>query len=140
MLKEFYVGVKGVICRKEQVLLLKRDLGSHYYWDLPGGRVNEGESLEETLSRELKEELPSIGAFLIKQPLGFFRISKDLEDGKGLLLLFYQVQAQPFEVTLSLEHTEYRWLNASQIEALYHHPSKSLGEGTYKAVLKALNP
>ena len=50
------VGVKGLIFTEDQRVLLVR----HTYqlgWQLPGGKVEKGESPSEALVRELKEEL-----------------------------------------------------------------------------------
>lgn len=51
----FHLGIKAIIQNaREEVLLLKR-LG-HEGWDLPGGRIQQGESVLETLRREVFEE------------------------------------------------------------------------------------
>jgi 8-oxo-dGTP diphosphatase len=55
----FRVGVKAVIFRDKRVLLLRRRDDLALYpglWDLPGGGVEEGETLEEALVREVSEE------------------------------------------------------------------------------------
>lgn len=63
---EFKVRVAAVIRQKGRVLLLNEPLvGS--YWFLPGGRAEMHESTDETLFRELKEEMnvtAKIGALL----------------------------------------------------------------------------
>lgn len=53
------LGVKGVIFRKGRVLLLHRrdDLVLlPGLWDMPGGGVEAGDSLEDSLVREVREE------------------------------------------------------------------------------------
>lgn len=54
---KFMVGVSGVVVNDQGYILLLR----HRYWPagswgLPGGYANRGETLEETLVREIKEE------------------------------------------------------------------------------------
>ena len=56
----FHIGIKGLIRNGSgRVLLLKVPAwkGNPGYWDLPGGRMNPGETFEQTLRRELKEEI-----------------------------------------------------------------------------------
>jgi 8-oxo-dGTP pyrophosphatase MutT (NUDIX family) len=48
------ISVKGVLLLKGQVVLLKN---SRSEWELPGGRIDPGESHAQTLSREFAEEL-----------------------------------------------------------------------------------
>ncbi len=50
------VSIKGFLCRDNEILLLKT-AGTTGKWELPGGRADFGESVEETLRREMKEEL-----------------------------------------------------------------------------------
>lgn len=54
----FHLGVKALIFNeKNKMLLLERHHPSKkMYWDIPGGRLLRGESLIETLIREVKEE------------------------------------------------------------------------------------
>jgi len=48
------LGIKGLVMKGEGVLVLLKPNGD---FDLPGGRVEEGESPEESLEREIFEEL-----------------------------------------------------------------------------------
>ena len=49
----------GLIWRKGKVLITRRPRGSHLagYWEFPGGKQEEGETLEACLEREILEEL-----------------------------------------------------------------------------------
>ncbi len=47
------VSIKGVVVREGKVLLLKNERDE---WELPGGRIEPGESPEECVAREIAEE------------------------------------------------------------------------------------
>lgn len=54
----FHLGVKALIRNpnKEILLLERKSKFNKNYWDLPGGRLQKGESLLQTLKREITEE------------------------------------------------------------------------------------
>ncbi len=52
------VGVGAIIFRDDQVLLVQRGSEPSYgKWSIPGGLVELGESLQEAVSREVREEV-----------------------------------------------------------------------------------
>jgi len=130
-MKKFFVGVKGVIIDPELgVLLIKHAIG---YWDVPGGRLDDDEDLEQGLRRELQEELPGCIVQAVGEQIGAFRVHKDIKDDISLVIIFFIVQVTlPSELILSDEHTEYIWVrNQEEIP-------KKMDPGMQKIVAKAL--
>lgn len=55
--KKFHVGIYAIILKNEQILLIKKSRGPYKgTLDLPGGRPEHGETIDETLAREVMEE------------------------------------------------------------------------------------
>jgi ADP-ribose pyrophosphatase YjhB (NUDIX family) len=50
------IRVTGVVIEDGRILLLNQDTDSGRSWSLPGGKLEEGETLAEALIREIKEE------------------------------------------------------------------------------------
>lgn len=111
----FHVGVKALIKNNEgKILVLEVNKRIKQHWDLPGGRIHRGVSLEETLKREVFEEL-GIAKINIKDFLcagvSNLRIPID-EHSVGLVLLVYICEINPQEnIVLSDEHQNFVWLS-----------------------------
>ena len=114
----FNVGVKAIIEKDDMVLLLhggeKRD-----FWEGPGGRIDDDETIEQALRRELSEELPGIENVQVHELLYAKRMPGMPLGDKGLLLIWYRVTADfPKGVVLSDEHESYKWCTKEEVEQL----------------------
>ena len=122
--KLFQVGIKGLIeDAVGRVLLLKADtskfkLQQKAYWDIPGGRIQEGQSVTEALQREIAEET---GIKKIAKAKFFTSVISNhlipLKDGKraGLVLMIYKVKIpKESKIVLSEEHTGVEWVDKKE--------------------------
>lgn len=117
--KLFHVGIKALIVNEnQQILLLKvnpdslKDNKFGVYWDIPGGRIQSGDSVMDTLVRELGEET---GLTEISSCEFFHATISPIEiptnEGTvGLVLMIYKVGVdQGGPMLLSDEHSDYAW-------------------------------
>jgi 8-oxo-dGTP diphosphatase len=138
MIKDCHVGVKGVIRVGDKCLVLRRNDGTLTYWDAPGGRVDDDESLTETLTRELSEELPCLKNYQIGKVVDAYRLGKNIKDGRGLVFIFYRVDAEPFEVELTDVHEGYVWVTKDDVSQLLTS-EPNIEQGYYDAIVAALD-
>jgi len=112
--------VNAIIKNKEEkVLVIKRkDEKIHQgKWAFPGGIVEEGESVEEALRREIKEEV-GLGTEKIVRKISDYSYPRENEgETKGKCFL---VEVKDFEVKINEEIEEFKWVSLEELEELDH--------------------
>lgn len=118
--KKFYISVKAAFAKDGRVLLL-RNVRSKWqgkvFWDFPGGRIHESETVEKALRRAVLEET-GIRNFTIGKLIGTYLLKTDIEYKIGLMLLMYQCETKEEKITVSDKHDKHGWFTKGEIEEL----------------------
>jgi len=113
------IGVYGIAWQDHKLLLVKQDKGPHCgKWDLPGGRIEPGEGIEQAIRRECLEEVGMIFDTLrfYKNITAITEASK--ENGDSYLLhqmgLIYKLAGISL-LQNPVTELEYAWLDLEQL-------------------------
>lgn len=115
-----FPAVHALIAHRGRFLLIKQvvktDNGEQTFWDIPGGKVQYGESPYDALRREVKEE---VGLDIeVREPLGmwwFFRV----KDGHQIISTVFRCVADQGNINLSGNPTkelisDFRWVTPEE--------------------------
>ncbi|GAA0329855.1 NUDIX domain-containing protein [Bacillus carboniphilus] len=108
------IGVKGIIVHNGKVLIIKRAQDAHvggHTWECPGGKLEFGESLEEALIREAKEE---VGLDIQVEEL-LYATTFNTSSTRQVVLLTFRCSCKENTITLSNEHSEFYWANKDEL-------------------------
>ncbi len=106
--------VAAIMKRQGKVLVGQRpDSGAlARTWEFPGGKIELGESPQEALARELKEELG------VDAEIGALKFAATHTYGKtGILFLFFEVKFWKGQ-TKTQQHLDLRWVTPKELKEL----------------------
>jgi 8-oxo-dGTP pyrophosphatase MutT (NUDIX family) len=124
---------------KPVFLLLKNTLKTTY-WGFPKGKIEDKESIEQTLIREVKEETNLHGditpGFKYEQNW-FFKLNNELIKKQAIFLLIMIKKAQVPETMINEEHQEFRWLGFEEaIKLMKIKQNREMLQAANKFILK----
>jgi 8-oxo-dGTP diphosphatase len=105
----------------DRLLISKRQKGKHLeeYWELPGGKIEPGESRRQALDRELREEINIVPV----NASSFKQVSHRYQD-RNILLDVWEVTSFRGDVK-PREGQEVRWVAVGQL-AEYQFPAADI--------------
>ena len=104
--------VAAILQKEDKILIARKKQGKPLagYFEFPGGKIEEGETPEESLIRELMEEMNI--KIAVKEYIG--EIIYDYGNDKVISLLGYTAKIIDGEIKLS-DHDRYEWVTLEQI-------------------------
>lgn len=109
-LKKTYQVTAAIIRKGSKILIARRAPSKHLggFWEFPGGKIEEGETAQECLKRELEEEL----GIIIKVGK-FFMENEHYYDDKIILLKAYECEHTSGSIVLN-DHDQVQWVETSE--------------------------
>lgn len=109
------IVLTGILKDNDLLLIVKRNENDDLYpgaWEFPGGHLESGETLEEGLKRELKEEIGFNEFFDFK----IISYDDEIKEKNGKLIhnieinFEIDVNKDNLNIILSSEHIDYKWV------------------------------
>lgn len=118
------IRVSGLLVRDDRALLVRQAKADTTYWLLPGGGVDRGESLQEALVREFREEC-SLEVEVDRRILAVVEsISPDRGATRHLIQMILPVRGQTPTAPASADPAvlEVAWFGVKDLDQLRLHP------------------
>lgn len=123
------VTVKALFQRKNGEVMVAKSARDKY-WELPGGKIELGEQPQETLRREIEEEL-GVKDFKILRPLDLFSFEAKCGGTYwNFIAVIYLCYLYNENLKLSEEHEKIKWIKPKNIREI------SMRKGYYEAIEK----
>ncbi|RBB32070.1 NUDIX hydrolase [Burkholderia reimsis] len=98
------LSAKAIVRDGRSVLFLSNPRDE---WELPGGWPEAGESLEETIAREVREEC----GIVVSAIRYVASRSCEVVPGKRVLIVCFECRVDRHEIVLSDEHNQFGWID-----------------------------
>lgn len=120
--KKHIVAITAVIKNIEgnKILTIKRNKDEIAYpgkWAFPGGKLEKGETVLDTLKREVKEE---VGLEIEDYKLFLKDYTFIRPDGHNVVGLTFLVKAKNNKIILSKDFEDYKWVTLNDFNSLDH--------------------
>jgi 8-oxo-dGTP diphosphatase len=114
----YLAGVFAFLFNGSRFLVLEECAEKRKYdLDLPGGILEPHEDPVEGLRREVREETGLEIAEVF--PLSYLKYDRH-QSGRSILVSFYVATTNSMDVTISVEHVDYRWITRDEFERSSH--------------------
>jgi len=126
--RKYPISAKGILPVNGKIVLVKNERNE---WELPGGKINRGETLEQCALREIKEELNMEASIDRLFDAWMYKVAGKV----NVLCIIYLCKPLTIDerqIKLSFEHDEYGLFTLEEIQTL-NMP------GNYKATLNKLS-
>ena len=116
-MSKMVIALKACIFKEGRLLLVKRvsnDKVGGGTWETVGGKLDFGEKLEEALVREAQEET----SLLINPTELLYATTFFTDPARQMVMLVYLATVEEGTVSLSEEHSEYKWATKEEARSL----------------------
>lgn len=103
----------GIIRHNGKILIAQRKRGKslEYFWEFPGGKLEDGETMQQCLQRELIEE------FNLPVTVGdFFMQSRFDYDFGTIVLNAFWAECESDDISFHPDHEQARWVTIAEMD------------------------
>ncbi len=121
-MKEPRVRIAGILVENGKVLMIEQEKKGNKYWLLPGGGLDFGESFEECIKREFREEA---GIEVEPEKLVFISESIAPDNSRHIVNLYFKVVKKSGDIKIGDEEilTDIKFISAEELHNYTVYPN-----------------